>query len=629
MVKVFRKNEVSLVIGGENYFIPTAGPVEKFNAAQFPQKQVFGDPTKDDELLTSTYIPVSDQQGGIGVYDADEEIHADRCFWSEAELGLEGHLILPPLVTATTNPGANDPAIGIEYANTMYWAFATAAHKWAEGTTTWGSSLKTLKATPTSVIVHKSKLYWAGDSDFDRFDGTTWTDGATLGSAQKCRYFAEWDSKLFALDNDGQLDYTVDEGVTWITSAKSDLPAGSFTNLFTYRDLAGIMILYMNTTVGLFDLSFDTSSWRETELTNPLHDKAGAGSAKWYDGAYVPLGGSINRYRTSNPVEITPVGPDQNYGLPGNYRGNIIKIIPGQAHFYALIDATSALARDTYLANYQHAYGNIAIHDNLGFSALLKSDSLGNRVGRWSVVYTSSSTARPAKDAVITTADGNHRLWFAADDKVHHTALQLAKTNPLEDSSHEYATSAEHITPWFDANRATASKLAARVTGYINGTSATEYITVDYGLDYDDDTWTNFTSTTFTDGQVDADGEFEFTFASSAGRQFRAIRFRVTLKRGTASTKVTPDLHWLRLSYTKQLEARYGFRFKADCSRNYRNRTAKTLLAQLEVAENTKTLMAFAYNNVDTHYVQFLPMSGQDGVALDDKGIRDVVLVAP
>ncbi|MAH47511.1 hypothetical protein CMI37_16950 [Candidatus Pacearchaeota archaeon] len=629
MGNVYRKREVSLTVSGTDYRIPLVGQVTRFNAAQFGQKQVFGDVSKDDELLTSTYVPIADQTGGIGVYDAEEGVHDDRSFFSTAELGVKGHLLLPPLVTTTTNPGVTEPGIGVEYNNLMYWAYADKVHSWSEGSTTWGSSIKTLTANPTDVIVHKDKKYWACETDFDRYDGSAWTDGATLGTAQPCRYFTEWDGKLFSLDNDGQLDYTIDEGETWITSAKSDLPPGSFTSLFVYRDLSGNFIIHLGTKIGLFTLNFDSALWIETDLEMPFHDVAARGSDRWYDAAYVPNGGSITRYKAPGSLEMTPVGPDLDYGLPGKYRGNIIKVIPGQSHLFALIDATSALAKTTYLASYNHAYGNVSIHDKLGFSAVLKSDSLGDRIGRWSVVYLSGSTARPARDAVITTADGQYRLWFAADDRVQYISLKLTKTNPLEDADHEYALTGVHETSWFDANRASVSKVGARVNGHMSDTSSTEYVKIYYGTDYDDDTYTLLTSTTFSDGQVDADGDFEFQFASFAGIAFSAIRFKVEHYRGTSSTKVSPDLHWLRLSYMKVLEPRPGFRARLDCTRDYRMRTAETLLSTLEIAEGTKSLMAFQFNDSDTHYVRLLSREGQETHGREQEGIFDAVFVAP
>jgi hypothetical protein len=626
MANVFRKGEVSL----NGTFYPYEGKIQKFNAADFEERQVFGDYTKDDQEIASVYIPISDQRGGLGVYDAKEQEHADRFLWSTAETGIDGHLLLPPLVTSTTNPTTADPGVGCEYNNELYWAFGAAAYKWAEGSSTWGSSLVTLNATPTFCIVHKSKLYFASDIDFDRFDGTSWTDGAALGSAQPSRYFVEWDGKLFSLDNTGQLDYTIDEGVTWITSAKSNLADGSFNSLFVYRNAAGAFTIHLGTKVGMFALDFDTATWIETDLEMPFHDFACLGANRWYGSAYIPNGGAIIRATAGMPLELTPVGPDQDYGLLSRYRGNIIKVIPGQSHLFALIDATSALAQDVWLASFQHSYGNVTIQDNVGFSALLKSDSLASdQVGRWSVVYLSGSAALAAKDAVIATADGKYRLWFAMDNKVYWTALKLTKTNPLEDSDHEFGLSSEHITSWFDADNAVSSKLAARIVGYVTAASSTEYIKVSYGTDYDDDTWTLLTNTSFSDGQIDSSGEAEFTLASGEGVQFRAIRFKVEHARGTASTKVSPDLHWLRLEYVKQLEPRYGFGIRLNCTRNYRLVKASTLLANLETAESTKTLMNFQPNDTDSHNVRILPLRRFEKGARKREGIFDAMLVAP
>jgi hypothetical protein len=633
MAEVFRPNEISLF--GNPY--PSLGPILPQNVGQFIERQIFGDVTKDAERIHSNW-GISDQRGGIGIKNMDENLDADRCWFSTCWLNEKGHLLLPPLVTATTNPTSADLTTLLEYSNGMYASFGTSLRLWAEATTAWGSELKSLVSAPTDVIVHKNKLYHACDTDFHRFDGTTHTNGATLGTAQKCKYFEEWDGKLFALDNDGQLDYSVDEGVTWVTSAKSDLPTGSFTSLFKYRNLAGDMIIYMGTKVGLFALNFDFAKWEETELSMPFHDFAGAGAEKWFDAAFIPNGAALRKYITSNPASANPVGPDLDDGLPDSYLGDIIQIIPGHNEFFLLMDATSTVARKLWPASHGNmsTYGVMQSYPNVGFSAVLryslkKPRYEGDNDYAWSVTYISGSTAEPAKFGTIGSPDGNYRLWFGMNKTVYHMDLQRTIQNPIEVSGFNYAASAEHISPWFDADLAVGDKLAARVKYYMETSAITEYIKLYYGTDYDDDTWTLFTNSTFTDGQIDTTGETEFTFASDAGVAFKAIRFKEELFRGSTTT-VTPDRRWMRLAYRKLLDVNWGFTVRVDCRKNYRFQTAKSMLNQLKTDMATKTLGKFQYrdgNGTETYNVGIDNIKAAEIGGTRVAGIVDLTLVAP
>ncbi|MCH8200284.1 MAG: hypothetical protein IIB85_00005 [Chloroflexi bacterium] len=52
---------------------------------------------------------------------------------------------------------------------------------------------------------------------------------------------------------------------------------------------------------------------------------------------------------------------------------------------------------------------------------------------------------------------------------------------------------------------------------------------------------------------------------------------------GTTKTK-SPDSRWLRLSYLKLLPTRWAFKVRIDCAKNYRHKSARTLLDKLKAA---------------------------------------------
>jgi len=621
---VHRPNEISLF----GTYYPIVGTVNPLLASQFAPKQTVGDYTKDSEEIGSTWI-ISDQRGGIGIKDMEEYDKegklkdVDRCWWSTSWLGTKGHLVLPVLVTDTGNDTSADPAMLIEYDNTMYCAFGTSVRKWAEGTSTWGSNLNTLIAVPTDAIVYKGKLYFASDTDFERFDGSSWTDGATLGTAQKSRYFVEWDEKLFSLDNTGQLDYSVDEGVTWITSALSSLPDGTFTSLFKGRDASDTIIIYLGTKQGLFALNFADSKWVETDLKLPFHDYACQGADSWRAAGYIPSGMALYEHK---PPDVNFVGLDRDYGTPVDYQGSIVKILPGHNALYALVDATLALNRDLYSGGEGN---NVTIYDNEGYSGVFRWTPPPE--GGWSVVHLSGAATTPISTGVIATADDIYRLWFAMDSKVWFMPLQVTIQNPLEVATYEYGASSEHITPWFDKDNSVSDALAYAVSGFYEAMSSDEYIMLSYGVDGDDDTWTLLTNSDFPDGQIDTNGEVEFELVSGAGLSFKSIRFKEELFRGSTTTK-SPDRRWLRMAYIKLLEPKYGFSVRVDCARNYRFKSARTLTANLDSALKTQTLGVFQYKDAgasETHRVRISDKKGVEVGGKRSKGLFEITLVAP
>ena len=179
----------------------------------------------------------------------------------------------------------------------------------------------------------------------------------------------------------------------------------------------------------------------------------------------------------------------------------------------------------------------------------------------WSVAYTSASTATEAKCMAATTADDEYRLWFGIDGTMHYLPLQKTIQNPLEVTDFPFGASAEHITPWFDADNSVTDKIGVRLSTLVQDATTTEYVKVFYGTDDDDDTWTALTSTTYSDGQVDSSGVAEFTFASDVGINFKSVRFKFELYRGS-STGVSPDIRWARLDYMKVLPTRYGYKVR-------------------------------------------------------------------
>jgi hypothetical protein len=626
MTAVFKKNEVYLF----NSYYPILADVQNSLRAPFPSKVVMGDYTKDSETDKSS-ITFRDHDGGIGIKDMVESKHSNRSFWSTCELGFPGHLIPGPLATDCGNPteALTNPALMFEFNNLEYVCFGVDVRTWTESTSLFSASLRTLGAIPTDWVIHKSKLYLACVTDFERLTApTTWTTGNTLtGGAKDTLFLLNWDEKLLRLDSTGLLSVSVDEGVTWVDNAQSNLASGSFTSLILGRNSADYIVPFMGTTTGWYELDYDSAEWLDSGLTFPENAYACKGAATWRDlSTYIPVGMGIYQFATAaNPTTITPMGPDRDYGLPKEYRGNIIKILPELNGLYILASSDSAgSVPQNVFASWN--YWDTVIYDEEYYGILMKWSGKG-----WSVIKASSNAVSGAGvTGNIGTPNGNYRLWFAMEKKVWYIPLQSVLQNPLEIPDYQAQASGEHIWGWFDADNAVVDKNGIDVTAYVERASATEYVEIYYGTDYDDNTWTLLTNTAFTDGKIDADGETNFSFASGAGVNFKAIRFKAVLKRGSTATAY-PDLRWLRLEYIKIPDVNYLYSFVIDASHDYRHKRSSTLVSNLKTAAETKTLGDFVFRDFDgssdTHKVKILSMKGPEEGGKLKKGQYSIQLL--
>jgi len=573
--------------------------VRRQDAAQWAPKQTFGDYTKDSEKLSSAVV-WSDQRGGLGIRDMDEVKDMDRSEWSELETNFRGHLVNGPLWTAETNGGANAPTISIEYANEQYVVFGTAVYKHA-GTDSWTDLSHTLGASPTDAIVHKGKLYFACGTDFERFDGTTWTTGTALsGSARACRWFCEWDDKLFWISNAGQLSYSVDEGVSVDDNALSSLPTGSFNGLITYRNSSGDIVIYLGTTVGLYELDYNNSKWLDTEARFTEHPDGCKGLCVYpMTGAlYYSVGNAVFEYKMGGgEAVITPMGLSVDYGIPSTrfgsayVKGSIFKLLSDHNYLYAFITPDTGY-----------------------YGCILKWNGKG-----WSNVIVWGGGVSDALSAPsITTAGGNYRMWCAfatVPSAMYWMPLSINLVNTLENADLTYSSQSQyHFWPWFDANNPAIDKLALEVTVYVVAPSGTN-IRLYYRTNYSTAAGTLIKNSTFTDGVIDTTGETTFYLpavtatTTPVGVAFKAIQIYGVWG---ANGAVSADLRWLRLTYQKLLTPQYRYDLILDCSHDYRHKRAKTLEAGLVTAYETDTLGEFifrtALGTAETHQVKVMQM---------------------
>ena len=198
--------------------------------------------------------------------------------------------------------------------------------------------------------------------------------------------------------------------------------------------------------------------------------------------------------------------------------------------------------------------------------------------------------------------------------------------NPNEVTTLTYATSGELLTPWFDADQAGIDKLALELRVEVQDASANETVVVDYATNYADATWTSL-------GTISGNGTTSYLFPNSttpSGTAFRAVRFRLTLARGSTTT-LTPDVVSLTFIFRKKLPAKWGHTFRVDLSAHYKERSPASLRSSLVTAIESTSLVEFTFRddagNTRNYYVDVISATGLEETGMDERG-ESIVFVA-
>ena len=637
--KVESPNEISL----NGVYYPIARPVQSVLSSIYPAKVVIGDTTKDSQARTSV-IAWSDWRGGIGVNRMETGGDVNRAWWSTCQLRYKNHLILPGLDNDAkankTSTSLTDPSIGAigELASEIYvaWNGSTSEdakiYKYNNASDVWGSALATPSDQVTDTVTWRTLAgetflvfahYDANGSGYTRFDGSTWTEDTT-----DSQYVAAWDDRLWGISYTGQLWYSIVAG-TEVNDAKLPLPPGSVTGLFVARDAGGEPILYAATKKGLFAHDSANSKFIQTELTIPNHPHAGKGTIRWRDSIYMPAGLGVYKYiNQAGGAVLAVTGPDRDDGVPTNQRGTIKFMTGSHNELFAGLDASTApniTSGDSIPYQWQSHHGSMVIDDDTGYSTILGYDDMG-----WETKWTASSAGRSLQALTVSDAYDEYRMWWGFNGEIKFMKIPSDIINPSFVSDFEFAASGTHETPWFNAGQAEVDKLALKLRVEVQDASSTETVAVEYATDYAE----SYTSL----GTITSDGITSYTFGSSAGTAFRAIKFKLSLARTTNTgtvnyTKLTPDVVSTTLEWRKKLPSKWGHQVQIDINKEYKGKSPKDLRAALLEAIESTTLVEFTFRDdsggTRNYYVDVASATGMEYTGTDERGISTINLVEP
>lgn len=617
-------------------------PVQTQLFSQFAGKVVIGDTTADSRQRLSV-IRWDNAQGGIGKKDHKGATDADRLWYGTSHLRVDGHRTLPDRVITTAASGVSGvitvDAIQ-ELAGKIYAAFALSVRAYTFVSDSWGSNLHTLAGTVSDSLSGRLggtvyMVFFYGTGFAYTTNGTDYT-----ASTVDVEYATIWDDRLWGIDRTGQLRWAANPTAAWTDDAELPLPNDYVQDLFVGRDAAGNFIIYASTKVGLFAHDAGNNQFIETEMDLPFQEEAGRDTDRFRGNTYIPAGLGIYKYAIGGAgAVITTHGPDKDQGLPSDRRGTIVGLHKTQNDLVAIIDSTSSSAEelDTWPSAGMSSHLSPAMDANTGRSLVLGWNELG-----WQVLFESEAKTEALTTALVSNAYSGYRFWFGHDRRVKYFSLPVDIVNPSELTDRVYADSSRDEGAWFDAGQAEVDKLAVRLLVEVTGASANEHVTVYYGTDYDDDTWTQLTDSytndsTFgaDDDRIEGNGVTTFSFPSAAtpkGLEFRSFRWRTDLANGS-NNALSPDIRSIELEYRKKVAATFGWNLEFDMTESVRGKSPKEQRANLLAAMKKNELVEFTFrddtDNERNYFVDVLQMTAFEETGHSEKGIARVVVAQP
>lgn len=574
----------------------------------FPPKQVTGDYGKDSQPYSSVHT-WSDWRDGIGVDRWGGPEDDKRTWYSECWTRNKGHLLLPPLVTATASGGVTSIARFPVVWNGGLYACTAATSREVKlytpaagvGAGSWGAVLFTLTATPatygvTGFIGATEYMAWAYSTGYEvSSNGTSVTT-----SAKKADYLVFWDDKLWGVDiTTGQLWYTITPGSAEVDDAKLPLNIDAF---FVGPDATGEPIIYAVADNHLYAHDFANSKFIRTEIE--VADDGGLertpSAIAWQGNIYLTSGAGIIEY---SPRE----GTARDIGL------DVMDGVPATNNFYAV----SLLGTPTALI-----VGTARVTDG-EFAPLLAWDRRG-----WQILFVETADFSQ-HHLTIHNVGATRRLYFRGASAGTLRWLQLVPDvqNPKQVASYNYAASAIHKTPWFSAGQADVIKTLTEVRVDVLDVSATATVAVRIAYDYAEGA---SDASYLLLGTITTAGVTTYPIPNSTtpnGRDFRALRIKLTLTNTTITD--SPDVGSVTVVYRKKLPTKYTISCKLDLSQEYGARSPKEMLAALNTAKELTNLVEVTFRDDTTesrnYYGDLIRAPSLEGSGLDERSVPDVV----
>ena len=441
-------------------------------------------------------------------------------------------------------------------------------------------------AAITSMIASlDSKLYlFFGDSADNYWYMDTSED---FTESDEYGYWSwQFDNKLFWATTDGTVQYAGDPD----NAAVDESAGGTITDIasqierfFVGRDAVGSPVSYCATNTILKVLDIDTPEWLDTEVRIPLHPNGGKGACYYNGRIYITYGLGVKEYNPETGF-IQDIGLTERDGLPVEYNGEIVFLLGDSASkgMFALVDASQTSGNSLS--------GLYKYHD-----------------GVWECWWIDTSNNQAMTEAIVSSAESGYAIYWGCGADVYYIDIPRGIQNP-DKISQSYATSGILVTPWFDADDATALKLAKEIKTLVAGSSATEYVVLKYRINKATTAMATTWTTIDTYNSTAENDVNTYTFASGAGISFKTIQFRLDFVTAGSTSKcdVQKMTLWFKKYTGSQKQREWTFNVFVQDDQVYRstsNITAEQKYDNLEASRISNTDVAFSYHPGSTYYV--------------------------
>jgi hypothetical protein len=594
----------------------------------YPPKQIQGDYTRDSHQLLSAFIQ-SSFIGGGQIQTAQEATDIERFWWSTLETRHPRTLCLPALTTMVAGPNESSARVLGDYNNATLASYGTELRLVESGSATGGA---TLNGTPVNKGVAfagtgSTRFFIPlGASGIDIWDGATVTHDGTILAAS----IELFDEKLYVIETDGDIHYTVD-GSTW-TSGGVSLDA-SYTprHLVSFYDRADQPCLHVVTERDVWAVNVDGPAMYKTQVQYPAHPDQGLASTVWRTDLYVSVGAGMHRYTGS---VIAANGIDRDDGLPEEWKARFQDITGAYNGIYCLMRGVPSPTNDDaelYELDLGAGGEDFYVNEASGTSFVCVWDGFG-----WHYLWGAEASGEPTS-IFISGAGGGYRLWWGFAGNLYYQDLPIIFQNPKQISTSSYAPSGFLETPWVDMNMTGSRKILASIEIDTLQCDSLNYADVYY--ETDDASTVSGTSGLIWLGMINTNGHHVFRFGENGllpddtttrydGQGFERIRLRFELNRDPDDVSKTPIMESYAISFMKRMGNLRAWEFIVDLGYDgeYKGRGKDELRQYLEACVDDEVFMPFCHQD-KWYSVKVSGVSGTDMSGMPLDGSRRINVV--
>lgn len=605
------KNSNEIILYDTNF--PIVGQVRRTAVTPFAPKFTLGDYTRDDKIVTSSWI-ISTWAGGLGVQNGQLPRDGDRFWYSTLETKYR-YLMLGALIKSAGNLGG--PAdFGMEYNDRLYVCVGSSVYRWTESTKAF-TLFKTISGKVNAGTVFNGELYLITDSGLHRYNALSdaWKDYASPDTyIPNGDALIEWDGKLFRLAADPanssvtKMYWTIDPdpdndaastSADWTEAGTLHLPRKYCQQLIIYFDLTGEPVIHAVTKLGVYGYEFTSYKFYQTPLTYPTIGTAGKGATVFRGELIVPAGRNVYKYNGST---IQVVSPSKDDGLPANLRGDVQQVVTGHSFFYSVISTviagsasgpsmqfytdTTPDAGETVVFQESPMVGSFPMAGISQNGAILASPG-----GSWHGFF-DEQVGSAMGYTLVASVEGTYRIWISTGTGMYYADLDTGLHNPLQNPNTEFKTTGYLETMWVDMGWVELGKLALSLDVDADGIDAPNgtYIQVDVAWDQNEQYLPLAT--------VVKNGLTQYSIGGDEGHPFRSVKLRVSMFRNASTTSATPVIRSMIFGFMRRPPMLWGWEVNLNLTKNkHYGKTSNELIERMVEITNTITAGNFVYKD--------------------------------